>query len=78
MRHYTKFEVGQQHENRKGTYKVLAIRGETMRIRWETGEEIETTTSLQDRILNHMQKWTEQLTLLTVNPTPRKNKKVHV
>ena len=37
------FEVGQQYENRKGTYEVLAMDGDAMRIRWDTGEEIDVS-----------------------------------
>jgi hypothetical protein len=40
-----KFEVGKKYENMKGSYEVLSIKGEGMRIRWDTGEEITTTKS---------------------------------
>lgn len=45
------FATGCHYENMKGTYEVLSIEGNTMRIRWESGEESETDVELQDRIL---------------------------
>ncbi len=48
------FEVGQKYENMKGVYEVLAIEGNAMRIRWESGEEIMTTVSLQRQIIMRM------------------------
>jgi hypothetical protein len=53
-------EVGQQYENRKGVYEVLAIAGDDMRIRWETGEEVVTTVTLQRRVIEDMQREREQ------------------
>ena len=35
------FEVGSQHENRKGPYEVMSITGDRMVIRWATGAEID-------------------------------------
>jgi hypothetical protein len=52
----TPFKVGQEYENMKGAYKVLSIDGNTMRIRWESGEEITTTISLQSLIMMRMQR----------------------
>jgi hypothetical protein len=49
-----KFEVGQKYENMKGIYQVLSVEGNAMRIRWENGEEIMTTVSLQRQILMRM------------------------
>ena len=49
-----KFEVGQKYENMKGIYEVLSVEGNAMRIRWENGEEIMTTVSLQRQILMRM------------------------
>ncbi len=48
------FEVGQKYENMKGIYEVLLIEGNAMRIRWESGEEIMTTVSLQRQIIMRM------------------------
>ena len=45
------FEVGEKYENMKGVYEVLSLEGNSMRIRWESGEEILTTVSLQRQIL---------------------------
>jgi len=49
------FSVGQQYENRKGVYEVLEIEGDTMRIRWENGEEADTTVTMQSHIIQRMQ-----------------------
>ena len=71
--HSVEFEVGQQYENRKGKYEVIAMDGDAMRIRWETGEEIDTTASMQSRILYHMQQGAIQLNLPHVKSLPKKN-----
>ena len=49
-----KFEVGKKYENMKGVYEVLSNDRNTMRIRWESGEEITTTMSLQSQIIERM------------------------
>ncbi len=51
-----KFEVGEKYENMKGMYEVVSIEGNTMRIRWESGEEIMTTVSLQTQIIMRMKR----------------------
>lgn len=48
------FKIGQEHENMRGVYKVLAIDRDAMRIRWESGEEVTTTVALQSRIIERM------------------------
>ena len=48
------FKIGQEHENMKGVYKVLAIDRDAMCIRWESGEEVTTTVALQNRIIERM------------------------
>ena len=49
-----KFEVGATYENMKGPYEVISIRRNEMVIRWENGNEIETTVDLQKRIIERM------------------------
>jgi hypothetical protein len=49
-----KFKIGQEHENRKGVYKVLTIDRDAIGIRWESGEEVTTTAALQNRIIECM------------------------
>ena len=49
-----KFEIGKKYENMKGAYEVLSIDRNTMRIRWDSGEEITTTVSLQSKIVTRM------------------------
>lgn len=48
------FKIGQEHENMKGVFKVLAIERDDMRIRWESGEEVITPVSLQSQIIERM------------------------
>jgi hypothetical protein len=48
------FEVGGKYENMKGVYEVLSIGNETMRIRWENGEEITTDIDFQRRVIERM------------------------
>ena len=50
-----KFEIGEKYENMKGAYEVLAIRRDSMDIRWEDGEEVSTSIELQKRIIERMQ-----------------------
>jgi hypothetical protein len=50
-----KFEVGKSYQNMKGPYEVLSIKGDGMRIRWDTGEEATTTKSFQRRVIERMQ-----------------------
>jgi hypothetical protein len=49
------FEVGGKYENMKGVFEVIAIRRDSMDIRWENGEEISTPIDLQQRIIERMQ-----------------------
>ena len=51
-----KFEVGEKYANMKGAYEVLSIDRKTMRIRWDSGEEITTTMSQQSRIITRMER----------------------
>lgn len=51
-----RFTVGSSYENEKGTFKVLAIKGESMLIEWDSGERITTSVALQERILNRIEK----------------------
>ncbi len=46
-----KFKIGQEHENRKGVYKVVATDKDAICIRWESGDEVTTTAALQTRII---------------------------
>ena len=50
-----KFEVGEKYENEKGAFEVIAMRRDSMDIRWEDGEEISTSIDLQKRIIERMQ-----------------------
>jgi hypothetical protein len=50
-----RFEVGEKYENMKGVFEVIALRRDSMDIRWENGEEISTPIDLQQRIIERMQ-----------------------
>lgn len=56
------FQVGGRYVNRKGRFKVLAIEGEFMRIRWDNGEEVETSVMFQLNVLRNMAR--------EIEPTP--------
>jgi hypothetical protein len=48
------FELGGRYENRKGPFTVIELSGDTMRIRWDNGEEITDTVASQARICSSM------------------------
>jgi len=66
------FSVGQQYENRKGVYEVLEVGGDTMRIRWEDGEEADTTVTTQSHIIRRMQHELDRTASNEINTTPKK------
>lgn len=49
------FEVDGRYENEKGPFTVLAMSRDEMVIRWESGEEITTSVTLQTRIAERRQ-----------------------
>lgn len=55
MREPIRFEIGERYENMKGVFEVIAIRRDSMDIRWEGGEEASTSIALQQRIIERMQ-----------------------
>jgi hypothetical protein len=75
VKHLIKFEVGETYKNRKGTYEVLEIAGDNMRIRWGAGEEVDTTVTLQRRILVNVKRELEHPSHMNV-PSPRIEKPV--
>ncbi len=56
MSRITHFEVGGQYENRKGPYEVIAITGDRMTIRWDSGEQRETDVKGQLRVIRNMER----------------------
>jgi hypothetical protein len=74
------FEVGNRYENMKGTYEVLAIEGNVMRIQWEDGEEITTSVFMQRRILKRLNQEQEKREMMAskqqkmAKPRPSKKK----
>jgi len=55
------FEIGTRFENMKGLCEVITLDGEQMCIRWlDSGEEINTTITMQQRIQGAMQRLQEE------------------
>jgi len=50
------FEMGARYENRKGPFEVVRIEGDNMLIRWDDGQEVETTIGDQVRIKRNMER----------------------
>jgi hypothetical protein len=48
------FAIGEKYENMKGVFEVIAMRRDSMDIRWENGEEMSTPIELQQRIIERM------------------------
>jgi hypothetical protein len=67
------FEVGQTYKNRKGKYKVVAIDGNVMHISWKNGKDVATTVKLQSRVLENIQRETDELALTKVVSPRRKD-----
>lgn len=59
IKEYT-FKVGDRYENRKGPYEVIAVHGDDMTIRWDSGEEIRTDMKGQAKVLRNMQRELEE------------------
>ena len=70
MKQLVEFEVGETYKNRKGSYKVLDIMGDDMRIRWDAGEEVATTVTMQRQIRDNIQFELEHPSHANV-PSPR-------
>ena len=66
-----KFEVGQKYKNRMVTYKVMAVDGDAMDIRWTKGKKVTTSVRLQSRVIENIQREIEELAHLKV-ASPRK------
>ena len=73
MPNLVEFLIGQQYENRKGSYEVLEIQGDAMRIRWNDGKEVDTTATMQSHIIDRMQRELERLIQNKVAPKSRES-----
>ena len=69
------FEVGHKYENMKGVYEVISIHGDSMIIRWEKGEQISTSTDLQRRIIERMQREKQEKDKENMQNQPKKPKR---
>ena len=65
------FKVGQEHENIKGPFKVLAVKRDKINICWENGEEVTTAAALQNRIIERMQR---ELAMIRAKRNPKSKK----
>ena len=50
------FRTGERYENRRGLFEVVSINGDSLHIRWDTGEIVNTSVELQAKILRNMEK----------------------
>lgn len=50
------FRAGERYENRRGLFEVVSINGDSLQIRWDTGEVVNTSVDLQAKILRNMEK----------------------
>jgi hypothetical protein len=50
------FRTGERYENRRGLFEVVSINGDSVQIRWDTGEVVNTSVDLQAKILRNMEK----------------------
>jgi hypothetical protein len=68
------FTVGETYENEKGLFSVISISKGDMVIRWENGEEAQTSIELQERIQNRRQweKTLQQEKTAPAKPVPKK------
>ena len=69
------FEVGHKYENMKGVYEVISINGGSMIIRWENGEQISTSTDLQHRIIERIQRERQERDNEKMQNQPKKPKR---
>jgi len=70
------FIVGETYENEKGIFSVISIAKEDMVIRWNDGEETETSIEFQGKIQNRRQweKTVQQEKAAAAKPVPKKAK----
>ncbi|MBW1743204.1 MAG: hypothetical protein JRJ47_07200 [Deltaproteobacteria bacterium] len=67
------FKIGQEHENMKGAYKVLAVNRDNICICWESGEEVMTPAPLQNRIIERMDR---ERALIRAKKSKKKGKRL--
>jgi uncharacterized Zn finger protein len=68
------FTVGETYENEKGLFSVISIAEEDMVIRWNNGEETQTSIEFQGRIQKRRQweKAMQQEKTTAAKPAPKK------
>ena len=52
----TTFVVGRQYENRQGRFTVLAIRGNTLEVRYQDGSTAKLDAGIQERIVENVRR----------------------
>jgi hypothetical protein len=65
------FHPGERYENRRGLFEVISVEGNAMRIRWDTGEEINTSVAFQAKILTNMDREFAEATVQRRGKTPK-------
>lgn len=66
------FKVGDRHENMKGTYEVVSIHGDSMDIKWESGETTTTTIEFQRNIIRRLLHERKEISPDKVKKKPKK------
>lgn len=65
------FRIGERYENRRGVFEVVSLDEDSMRIRWDTGEEINTSVTFQAKILANMDRDFAEATVQKRGKTPK-------
>jgi hypothetical protein len=65
------FQPGERYENRRGLFEVISVDENSMRIRWDTGEEIDTSVAFQAKILANMDREFAEASVQKRGKTPK-------
>jgi hypothetical protein len=65
-----RFEVGGTYENEKGPFKVIALKGDLMRIEWDGGEQLVAKIALQESIQARLEREVRARTAGTTGSSP--------
>ena len=70
------FSIDEMYENEKGAFRVISVERDQMVIRWENGEEVRTSVTLQGRIQmrREWEKQKQEQLAAAAKPAPSKPK----